>query len=174
MKKKFIDYFMSIADLTSKLSYAKRLQVGAVIVKGNQIIGTGYNGMPTGWENNCEDVEWCSAGGWLSPEEIEEGWPYEGTYKDIDGNEMHGRYRLKTKQEVLHAESNAIAKVSRSTENSEGAALFCTHAPCIECAKLIYQSGIDTVYYREQYRDNSGLNFLKQGGVNVHQFTDSV
>lgn len=167
MKKKFIDYFMNIAALTSKLSYAKRLQVGAVIVKGNQIIGTGYNGMPTGWDNNCEDKQYmdCTAGGWLSPAEIEESWPLE--------NEI-GRYRLKTKPEVLHAESNAIAKVSRSTESSDGATLFCTHAPCIDCAKLIYQSGINSVYYREQYRDDSGLKFLKQGGVNVHQYTDSL
>ncbi len=165
---------MNIADLTSKLSYAKRLQVGAVIVKGNQIIGTGYNGMPTGWENNCEDKEWCSAGGWLSPEEIEEGWPHEGSYLDADGNVMQGRYRLKTKPEVLHAESNAIAKVSRSTESSEDAVMFCTHAPCIECAKLIYQSGINTLYYREQYRDDSGLDFLKQGGVNVHHYSDGT
>ena len=176
MKKKFIDYFMSIASLTSKLSYAKRLQVGAVVVKGNQIIGTGYNGMPTGWENNCEDREWMSqdAGGWLNPDEIEERWPHEGTYLDADGNQIEGRYRLRTKPEVLHAESNAIAKVSRSTESSDNATMFCTHAPCIECAKLIYQSGINTLYYREQYRDDSGVNFLKQGGVNVHQYTDSV
>lgn len=180
MKKKFIDYFMSIADLTSKLSYAKRLQVGAVIVKGNQIIGTGYNGMPTGWENNCEAKEYMSrdAGGWLNPDEIEQQWPYEeketlldpdeGSYTDIK------RYRLKTKPEVLHAESNAIAKVSRSTESSDGATLFCTHAPCIDCAKLIYQAGISTVYYREQYRDDSGLKFLAQGNINVHQYSDSI
>ena len=174
MKKKFIDYFMNIADLTSKLSYARRLQVGAVIVKGNQIIGTGYNGMPTGWENNCEDMEWCSAGGWLSPDEIEEGWPYEGVYLDANKNEMQGRYRLKTKPEVLHAESNALAKVARSTESSEGAVLFCTHAPCIECAKLIYQSGISTVYYRDQYRNDDGIEFLKQGNVNVHQHEDTI
>lgn len=147
MKSKFIKYFMGIADLTAKLSYAKRLQVGAVIVKGNQIIGTGYNGMPTGWDNNCEEKVW---------------------------NVHDGDYILKTKPEVLHAESNAVAKVSRSTESSEGAMLFCTHAPCIECAKLIYQSGINTLYYRKHYRDDSGLQFLKQGGVNVHQFTDSV
>lgn len=167
MKKKFIDYFMGIADLTSKLSYAKRLQVGAVIVKGNQIIGTGYNGMPTGWENNCEDKEYMDgdAGGWLSPEEIQEGWPLKDEIE---------RYRLRTRPEVLHAESNAIAKVARSTESSDGATLFCTHAPCIECAKLIYQSGISTVYYREQYRDDSGLKFLSQGNVNVHKFTDSL
>ena len=142
MKPKFIDYFMGIADLTSKLSYAKRLHVGAVIVKGNQIIGTGYNGMPTGWENNCELT-------------LEDG-------------------TLKTKPEVLHAESNAIAKVSRSTESSEGATLFCTHAPCIDCAKLIYQAGISTVYYREQYRDDSGLKFLSQVNINVHQYTNKI
>lgn len=137
---------MNIAELTSKLSYAKRLQVGAVVVKGNQIIGTGYNGMPSGWENNCEDAIY----------------------------QQDGSVGLKTKVEVLHAESNAVAKVSRSTESSDGAIMFCTHAPCIQCAKLIYQSGINTLYYREQYRDDSGLKFLKQGGVNVHQYTNSI
>lgn len=173
---------MNIAELTSKLSYAKRLQVGAVIVKGNQIIGTGYNGMPTGWENNCEDKQYMDsdAGGWLSPEEIEEQWPHKEDVEDlsVDSGERYivdtMRYRLKTKPEVLHAESNAIAKVSRSTESSEGATLFCTHAPCMECAKLIYQSGINTLYYREQYRDDSGVEFLKHGGVNVHQYTNSI
>lgn len=179
MKKKFIDYFMNIADLTSKLSYAKRLQVGAVIVKGNQIIGTGYNGMPTGWDNNCEDKVYDKgAGGWLDPQEFDQRYPYEGDVEMVDPDEgvytMKVRYGLKTKPEVLHAESNAIAKVSRSTESSDGATLFCTHAPCIECAKLIYQAGISSVYYREQYRDNSGLNFLSQGGVNVHQYSDSI
>ena len=166
---------MGIADLTSKLSYAKRLNVGAVIVKGNQIIGTGYNGMPTGWENNCEykDFMRSDAGGWLDPVEIEERWPFQE--EDLDPDLGYAkRFALKTKPEVLHAESNAIAKVSRSTESSEGATLFCTHAPCIDCAKLIYQAGISTVYYRDQYRDDSGLKFLSQGNVNVHQYSDKV
>ncbi len=174
MKKKFIDYYMSMADLTAKLSYAVRLKVGAVIVKDNQVLATGYNGMPAGWENVCEDKEWCSGGGWLSPDEIEAGWPYTGTYTDSNGNEIQGRYRLKTKPEVLHSESNALMKVAQSTESSSGATLFCTHAPCIDCAKLIYQAGIKTVYYREHYRNDSGLNFLKQSDVNVHKYTDSV
>lgn len=175
MKQKFIDYFMRIADLTSNLSYAKRLHVGAVIVKGNQILATGYNGMPTGWENNCEEKAYMGvdAGGWLSPEEIEERWPFQE--EDIDPDLTYARrYSLKTKPEVLHAESNAIAKVSRSTESSEGAVLFCTHAPCIDCAKLIYQSGITKVYYREQYRDDSGLKFLSLGNIDVHQYTDRI
>ncbi len=173
MKKKFIDYYMSIAELTSKLSYAKRLQVGAVIVKGNQIIGTGYNGMPTGWENTCEEKHHMDidAGGWLSVEEILVRWPFEGESAPEGYNT---RFALKTKAEVLHAETNAIAKVSRSTESSEGAVLFCTHAPCIECAKLIYQAGISTVYYKEKYRDDTGLQFLVQGNVNVHQYTYSI
>lgn len=169
MKPKFIDYFMKFAELTATLSYAKRLQVGAVIVKGDQTIGTGYNGMPTGWENNCEDVVWdAGAGGWLSPEEFDEKYPYEA-WNESAGRNV--RFGLKTKSEVLHAESNAIAKVSQSTESSKGATLFCTHAPCIDCAKLIYQAGISTVYYKETYRSEDGLNFLRKSGINVHQYT---
>ena len=136
MKPKFVDYYMKIAEVTSGLSYAKRLQVGAVIVKDNQILATGYNGMPSGWENVCE-------------------------------HEVNNE--LVTKREVLHAETNAIAKVSQSTESSKDSTLFCTHAPCMECAKLIYQSGITTVYYKNNYRDESGLSFLRLSGVNVHQ-----
>jgi dCMP deaminase len=170
MKEKFINYYMKMAEITAELSYAKRLQVGAVIVKNQQVIGTGYNGTPAGWDNECENVEWCSAGGWLSAEEIVEGWPYEGTYLDTDGNEMQGRYRLKTKPETLHSEMNALMKVARSTESSEGATLFCTHAPCIDCAKAIYQAGINSVYFRNHYRDDSGLNFLEKSGVSVTHY----
>ena len=170
MKTKFIDYYMRMAEITAELSYAKRLQVGAVIVKDNKILATGYNGTPAGWDNDCEDVEWCSAGGWLDPEEIIEGWPYEGTYLDRDGNEMQNRYRLKTKPEVLHAESNCLMKVARSTESSEGATLFCTHAPCMDCAKLIYQAGITKVYYRNAYRSEQGIEFLQKGSIDVTRY----
>ena len=141
MKPKFVDYYMKIAEVTADLSYAQRLHVGAVIVKDNQILATGYNGMPSGWENVCE-------------------------------HEVEGE--LKTKPEVLHAETNAIAKVSQSTESSLGSTLFCTHAPCIECAKLIYQSGISTVYYRDEYRSDAGLKFLRLSGVDVHQHSNSI
>jgi dCMP deaminase len=164
MKPKFVDYFMKVAELTATLSYAKRLQVGAVIVKGNQTIGTGYNGMPTEWENTCEHKNYAnSPGGWLEPEEIKEQWPFE---------DENGRYALKTKPEVLHAESNALMKVARSTESSEGATLFCTHAPCIDCAKLIYQAGIATVYYKETYRSEDGINFLRKSAISVNRYTD--
>lgn len=156
MKPKFIDYYMKIAEVTADLSYAKRLHVGAVIVKENQILATGYNGMPSGWENVCE-IELMDY-----PDEF-----------GVD-NSLPLNVRLKTKPEVLHAETNAIAKVAQSTESSLGATLFCTHSPCIECAKLIYQSGISTVYYKDNYRDDQGINFLKLSGVNVHQYTNSL
>jgi deoxycytidylate deaminase len=125
--------------------------------------------MPAGWDNDCENVEWCSAGGWLSAEEIVKGWPFEGTYLDADGNEMQGRYRLKTKPEVLHAETNAIAKLAKSTESGDGAVLFVTHMPCLDCAKLIFQSGIRGVFYRDSYRNTDGVTFLEKSGVEVTQ-----
>ena len=171
MKQKFINYYMKVAELTSTLSYAKRLQVGAVIVNGNKILATGYNGMPSGWDNNCESFEYMSvdAGGWLDPEEIYERWPF--VEDDIDPDLGYARrYRLKTKDEVLHAETNAIAKVSASTESSEGATMFCTHAPCINCAKLIYQSGINSLFYRDTYRDVAGIEFLEKSGVSVTKY----
>jgi len=139
MKQKFVDAHMAAAEVYSKLSSAKRLQVGCVVVKDNTIIGIGYNGMPSGWDNECEDVIQ------LSDDTVE----------------------LKTKSEVLHAETNALTKIAKSTNSSEGSSLFVTHAPCIDCAKLIYQSGINSVYYRNSYRDEKGIDFLKHCKVEV-------
>jgi dCMP deaminase len=93
------------------------------------------------------------------------GWPNTCEVIQEDGS-------LKTKPEVLHSEMNALMKVAQSTESSSGATLFCTHAPCIDCAKAIFQAGITTVYYKEAYRDESGLRFLIQGGINVIQHSD--
>jgi len=160
---------MDWAARTAHLSHAKRLQVGAVIVKDDSVISYGYNGMPAGWDNNCEDKEWMDrgAGGWLDFEEIQERWPFEET-SDEDGAYI-GRYRLKTKSEVLHAESNAIAKLARSSQGGRDADIFITHAPCLNCAKLIYQSGISSVYYRNSYRDMAGVEFLQKSNVEVIQ-----
>lgn len=133
---------MDLAERISKMSYARRLQVGSIIVKKNTILSYGWNGMPTGWDNNCE-------------------------IELIDGT-------LQTRPEVLHSESNAISKVAQSTESSQGAALFCTHAPCIDCAKLIHQSGIKTVYFKELYRNEVGLDFLRKSGVNVYKYSDCI
>jgi dCMP deaminase len=171
MKTKLKQAYMQTAETFAELSHARRLHVGAIVVKDDRIISIGYNGMPAGWDNNCEDIEWCSAGGWLDPEEIEERWPFEGEYTD-DGNVMQGRYRLKTKPEVLHAETNAIAKLARSNESGLGADIFITHAPCLDCAKLIYQSGIKRVWYGAQYRDSTGTEFLRKSGIEVGQIDE--
>ena len=163
MKPKFARAYMDVAHRFSQLSHAQRLQVGAIIVKDDRIISIGYNGMPAGWNNNCEDKIYIDpeAGGWLSPEEIWQEWPFE----DLDGQ----RYKLVTKPEVLHAESNALAKLARTTESGENAVLFVTHSPCLNCAKLIFQSGITTVYYDINYRDSSGIEFLEKSGVIVER-----
>jgi dCMP deaminase len=78
----------------------------------------------------------------------------------------------KSKPEVLHAETNAIAKLAQSNESGKGASLFCTHLPCMECAKLIYQSGINDVFYRIEYKaaKGTGKEFLIESGVNVAQY----
>lgn len=130
MKDKFIQLYMNWAREAAGLSHARRLQVGAVIVKDDTVISYGYNGMPSGWDNVCE---------------------HEGT----------------TKPEVLHAESNAIAKLARSSNSGLNADIFITHSPCMECAKLIFQSGIKQVFYAEDYRIASGIDFLKKSKIKV-------
>jgi dCMP deaminase len=169
MKEKFINLYMDWASRTAQLSHARRLHVGAVIVKDDTVISYGYNGMPAGWDNNCEDQVWDSgAGGWLDPEEFDAKYPYEGWH---EGAGRDVRYGLKTKPEVLHAESNAIAKLAKSNNSGMGATMFITHAPCLDCAKLIYQSGIGSVLYRDAYRDTSGVTFLEKSGVEVRQLS---
>jgi dCMP deaminase len=166
--ERMTNFFMRLAHDCADMSRGRRLKVGAVAVKDDEdVIGYGWNGTPTGWDNNCEDVDWCSAGGWLGPEEIEERWPYAGTYLDAEGNTMQGRYRLVTKPEVLHAESNVMAKVMKNGKSSKGATMFITHAPCLECSKLMYQGGITKVVYETDYRDTTGIDFLRRCGVEV-------
>ena len=152
MKQKFIDYFMDVAKRTSQLSHARRLQVGAIIVKDDRIISIGYNGMPSGWDNDCE---------YRNYRDLDENYQF----LDEDGT----TYSLRTRPEVLHAETNAIAKIARSTNSSEGSTLFVTHAPCLDCSKIIHQAGINSVYYRNSYRDTNGIDFLKQCGINVEK-----
>jgi dCMP deaminase len=140
MKQKFIDTYMDVAERFAKLSSAKRLQVGAIVVKDDRIISIGYNGMPAGWDNTCEDVV-----------EIHE-----------DGGII-----TKTKPEVIHAEANAIAKLAKGNESGDGSTMFLTHAPCIDCAKQVYTAGIKKVYYRNSYRDTQGVHFLEKCQVEV-------
>jgi len=144
VKQKFIDAYMDVAERFAKLSSAKRLKVGAIVVKDDRIISIGYNGMPAGWTNECEEVV----------EYLEDGETI-----------------TKTKDEVIHAEANAIAKLAKSSESGDGSTMFLTHAPCIHCAKQVYTAGIKKVYYRNSYRDTIGIDFLNHCGISVEQIS---
>lgn len=157
MKQKLINAYMKTAEVFAELSSARRLHVGAIVVKDDRIISIGYNGMPSGWDNNCEDKIYCDDGDWS-----EQQLPKTENLPWL-------RYKLVTKPEVLHAETNAIAKLAKSTESGDGATLFVTHAPCLGCAKLVYQTGINSVYYRNSYRSQEGLAFLEKAGVKVEK-----
>ncbi len=126
--------YLRMAQVWAENSYCKRRQVGAILVKDKMIISDGYNGTPSGFENDCEDENY------------------------------------KTKPYVLHAESNAITKVARSSNSSEGATLYVTTSPCIECAKLIVQAGIKRVVYNEQYHIMEGVELLHRANVDVDFF----
>ena len=127
--------YMQMANLIAQRSRAIRRKVGAILVKDKRIISEGYNGMPKGFNDECEHI------------------------KD---------YQYVTNQEVLHAEANCILKLAKQGgTGSQGATLFVTTSPCVECAKLIIQAGITQVYYEEEYRDNSGILLLKKAGVKV-------
>lgn len=135
-QKKYDIAYLKMAKEWAKLSYCKRRQVGALIVKDKMIISDGYNGTPTGFENVCEDEE------------------------------------NKTKWYVLHAEANAIMKVAASTQSCEGATLYITLSPCRECSKLIFQSGIKRLVYIVEYKDKTGIDFLKKSGLEIVHIPD--
>ncbi len=132
-QRQFDIHYLQMAQIWAKNSYCKRRQVGALIVKNRMIISDGFNGTPSGFENDCED----------------------------ENN--------KTKSYVLHAEANAITKVAKSGNNSEGATLYVTTSPCIECSKLIIQAGIVRVVYVEKYSKNEGLRLLERAGIELLQ-----
>ena len=152
IKEKYLGAYMKTARIFAALSSAKRRHVGAIIVKDDRIISIGYNGMPSGWDNNCED---------------------EVVVAVVDGVPQREIKELVTKTEVLHAESNAIAKLAKSTESGDGASMFITCSPCIECAKMIYQSGIKEVFYGEEYKSDAGLDFLNKCGIKVVKLDDN-
>lgn len=133
--------YLKMAKTWSKLSKARRKKVGCLIVKNGSIISDGYNGTPKGFDNNCE----------------------------INLDE-HDHTALLTKPEVLHAESNAITKLAKSHNSSEGATMYITIAPCLECSKLIIQSGLKRVVYKRAYKNLEGIKLLKKSGINIKSY----
>ena len=137
--------YLDIAERWSGLSKARRKKVGCLIVKDGAIISDGYNGTPKGFDNNCEDLR-------------------TGRRIKLPKGSVEG---LVTKPEVLHAESNAITKLAKSTQSSDKSTMYTTISPCIECSKLIIQAGISRVVYKEFYKDEKGLDLLRKSGIIV-------
>lgn len=141
------DFYMRLAHECGQMSRARRLKVGCVIVKDNNILSFSWNGTPPGWDNNCEH-------------EIK--WP-------------NGEIRfLETKAEVIHAERNALDKLARTIGHGQGSVMFCTHSPCMECAKSIFGAGIRHVIYDQEYRSKEGVDFLVELGVEVEKFSQTA
>jgi dCMP deaminase len=130
-KEKYHKLYQDLAERVSQESVAISRQVGAVIVAQSGMMSIGWNGTPSGFDNNCE-------------------------YDD-----------QRTKPEVIHAERNAIDKMTRQGVSTQGAILFTTTAPCIECAKSIAPVGISQVYYRDHFTNNDGIDFLHISEVSV-------
>jgi len=130
-QRRYDELYLDIATRISNMSHDTDHKVGSVIVRDNNILAFGFNGMPSGMDNDC---------------------------KNSNGS---------TKQEVIHAEANAICKLAKSTGSSEGATLYSTLSPCVECAKLIMQSGITRIIFRETYKDEAGILLLLNNNKEV-------
>ena len=166
MKQRFIDFYLRIAKECSQMSYGQRLKVGAVLVKDDNILSFSWNGTPSGWDNTCEDKVWdSSAGGWLTPVELDAQYPFSAYHPEA---QREVRYGLRTKDEVIHAEENVIAKAAKyGGVGTKGSTMFITHSPCVKCARGMIQAGIAAVYYSEDYRSADGVDFLRKGGIEV-------
>lgn len=146
MKSSRLQAHLKAAHAYADLSKAKRLQVGALLLKEDRIISIGYNGMPSGMDNTCEDL--------IAIPVI------------IDGHAVLKR-ELKTKPELVHAEMNAIAFAAKNGVATEGCTMVLTHSPCFECSKLIVQAGIKEIYYETEYRLTESLDFLRKLNIKV-------
>jgi dCMP deaminase len=168
MKDKFKRVYMNVAKEFASLSYARKLKVGAILVKDRRILSVGYNGTPAGWDNECETKEYMPSEEYSS-DGSEKRWPYQESTYPNDDTLLIRRYALRTRPEVIHAEMNVLMKIASSNESSKDSVLYCTHTPCIDCAKAIYQAGIAKVIVEEKYEAGRGTGeeFLHMCGVDI-------
>ena len=170
--QEFLDkHYLRLAREISNLSYGIRLKVGCIIVKDRQIISDGYNGTPTGFSNVCEEfvdenlqqkmMEKCHTD--------EEKFNFIEVHLICDDENLD---ILKSKREVLHAETNAITKVAKTNFSTDGATIYITDEPCFDCAKLIIQSGIKRVVCWREYRKKDGIELLQKAGIEITKYDD--
>lgn len=141
------EYFMEIVYLIARRSTCLRRRVGAVIVKENQILATGYNGVPSG-------IRHCSQQGGCLREQM-----------GIPSGQRHELCR------GLHAEQNAIIQAAVHGASIKGGTLYCTTFPCIVCTKMLINAGIKKVVFSEGYQDDLAQEMLDQADIILRQFT---
>ncbi len=139
------EYFMEIATVVAKRSTCLRNQVGALFVRNKRILTTGYNGAPSGLDH-C-DLVGCARDGVAS-----------GTRHELC--------------RAVHAEQNAIIQAALHGISIEGATLYCTHQPCVLCAKMMINARVRKVVYQQSYPDQTALDFLQQAGIEVVRVTE--
>lgn len=179
-KQRYDQMYMDIAERVSQMSYGRRAKVGAIVVKDGRIISMGWNGTPSGDDNNCEDEKVETM--YVDPHPKSKDDVLNAYYQeDVDDLLNEGwkildfetglleRRSLITKPSVLHAELNAIAKLAASHESAEGATVYVTLSPCVECAKIMKQAKVARVVYRDKYRITDGIDFLESRNVEVEQ-----
>lgn len=142
MRPSLDEYFMEIAEVVARRSTCKRNHVGAVIVRDKRILATGYNGAPSSLPH-CLDI---------------------GCIRDRRGIESGTRHEV---CRGVHAEQNAIIQGALHGVSTTGATLYCTHQPCILCAKMMINAGITRVVFQQQYPDPEALRFFEDAGVTV-------
>ena len=141
------EYFMEIASVVAKRSTCLRNHVGALFVKNKRILSTGYNGAPAGLDH-C-DVVGCARENVAS-----------GTHHELC--------------RAVHAEQNAIIQAALHGISIEGATLYCTHQPCILCAKMMINARVIKVVYQQSYPDGTALDFLEQAGIDVERVKGKI
>ena len=141
------EYFMEIASVVAKRSTCLRNHVGALFVKNKRILSTGYNGAPAGLDH-C-DVVGCARENVAS-----------GTHHELC--------------RAVHAEQNAIIQAALHGISIEGATLYCTHQPCILCAKMMINARVIKVVYQQSYPDGTALDFLEQAGIDVERLNGKI
>ena len=144
MRNDWTTYFMDIADRVAQRSTCLRRKVGAVAVKDKRIIGTGYNGAPSGLRH-------CAEAGCLRQE------------LGIPSGQRHEICR------AVHAEQNVLVEAARFGIPLLGAELYCTTLPCLICAKMLVNCGIRRVFYREKYDDQMTLDLFNDAGIELVQ-----
>lgn len=156
------EMFSQVCQIVAQRSTCLRSQVGAILVKDGRIISIGYNGPVSGMPA-CEDI-------------------YPWTKHDMNRGKLPSEMVDSLKQKACmgpgctrscHAETNAIAFAAKAGMSVDGCTMYCTMSPCINCAKVIVNSGIRKLVYLEDYRDQSGVDLLRRAGVGVLKLTPS-